>query len=148
VLPPYQTTVYNYVSWMFGDFPDNIIESSFRELTNNRALTRSLFNSWDNRDKLLFDIIKDYSKLYGSISDRHLIDNLDKMTLQTRRDNISIRDLSINTINGIYSGLSEKARPKFIKDKKRFSNFKKFRNYHTAGGGPRSGTKSSTYNKK
>lgn len=125
VLAPYQTTLYNYLSWLFGDFADKIIEDSFREFTNNRALTRNIFNSWDNRDKLLFDIIKDdYSKSYGSISDSYVTDIINRLTLHTRRDNVSIRDLSINDIssffiNGLGQTIGERGRPLIISERKK-----------------------------
>ena len=45
VLAPYQTTIYNYLSLLYGDIADVIIDNSFRNFTKNKALTRSIFNS-------------------------------------------------------------------------------------------------------
>lgn len=134
VLSPKDILLYDFLRYLFEeDISKKIVNNSFKLITNKREISAMLFNSWVNRDQKLFDIIKaSYEHVEGTpICDSRVMNIIRAFTenKRTRRDNISIRDLSIKDITDTvydrkYNYYGERNRPFVYKKKiKKYNNF-------------------------
>jgi DNA-dependent RNA polymerase len=141
LLSPHNILVYNYLRWWWGDEKAHkLVDTSFKDYTKNRALSRKLFNLWDNKEKKICELLlKDIANFYDKdVLDEdavtiHIEKIFNQMSNHDRRPNTSIKDLSINKITSLYSGgfVGDKNRAHNIRQVKNCSKFN-WKNYHTA----------------